>query len=99
MKLIGANPNPRVVGLDELPGKSHYFIGNDPQNWHTNTPTYAKVQYRDIYPGIDLIYYGNQRQLEYDLNVGGPRVKQSRYHVREVQHVAAVRLSSKGGTR
>jgi len=61
MQLVGANPQPQVVGLDELPGKSHYFIGNNPQNWHTNIPTYAKVQYRDVYPGIDLIYYGNQR--------------------------------------
>jgi hypothetical protein len=47
----------RALGLDERD------IGNNPQNWHTNIPTYAKVQYQDIYPGIDLIYYGNQRQL------------------------------------
>ena len=65
MHLVGANPSPQAVGLDELPGKANYFIGNNPQNWHTNIPTYAKVQYRDVYPGIDLIYYGNQRQLEY----------------------------------
>ena len=66
---MGANSNPQVVGLDELLGKSNYFIGNDPSNWHTNIPTYTKVQYQDIYPGIDLIYYGNQRQLEYDFVV------------------------------
>jgi len=47
----------------------NYFIGNDPQNWHTNIATYTKVQYQDIYPGTDLIYYGNQRQLEYDFVV------------------------------
>jgi len=69
LRLVGANPSPQVVGLDELPGKSNYFIGNDSKNWHTNIPTYAKVQYKDIYPGIDLIYYGNQRQLEYDFVV------------------------------
>jgi hypothetical protein len=69
MKLVGANPNPQVVGLDELPGKVNYFLGNDPKNWHINIPTYARVQYKDIYPGIDLVYYGNQRQLEYDFVV------------------------------
>src|SRR3989441_764946 len=46
-----------------------FFVGNDPAKWQTNVPTYAKVQYRDVYPGIDLVYYGNQRQLEYDFVV------------------------------
>jgi hypothetical protein len=66
MKLVGANPAPQVTGLDELPGKSHYFIGNDPTRWRTNIPHYAKVRYEAVYPGIDLVYYGHQRQLEYD---------------------------------
>ena len=70
MKLVGANPSPRVSGLEELPGKSNYFLGNDPDKWRTNVPHYAKVQYKDVYPGVDLVYYGNQRQLEYDLVVG-----------------------------
>jgi len=69
MKLIGANPHPEVVGLDELPGRVNYFIGNDPKQWRTNVLTYAKVKYRDVYPGVDLVYYGNQRQLEYDFVV------------------------------
>ena len=69
MKLVGANPSPRVSGLEELPGKSNYFLGNDPSKWRTDVPHYAKVQYRDVYPGVDLVYYGNQRQLEYDLVV------------------------------
>ncbi len=69
MKLLGANPSPRVTGLEELPGKGHYFIGNDPAKWRTNVPTYAKVKYEDVYPGVDLVYYGNQGQLEYDLIV------------------------------
>src|SRR5438093_8462015 len=69
MKFVGANPKTRVKGQKELPGKANYFIGNDPKKWRTNVPTYAKVQYRDLYPGIDLIYYSNQRQLEYDLVV------------------------------
>ena len=69
MKLVGANPHPQVEGLEELPGKSKYFLGNDPSKWRTNVPHYAKVQYKDVYPGVDLVYYGNQRQLKYDLIV------------------------------
>ncbi len=69
MKLVGANPSPQVSGLEELPGKSNYFLGNDPSKWRTNVPQYAKVQYEDVYPGVDLVYYGNQRELEYDLVV------------------------------
>lgn len=66
MKLVGASPNPEVVGLDELSGKANYFIGNDPQKWRASIPTYARVQYQAVYPGVDLVYYGNQHQLEYD---------------------------------
>ena len=70
MQLEGANPSPLASGLSPLPGIVNYFIGNDPKKWHTNIPTYQKVQYKEIYPGIDLVYYGsNQRQLEYDLVV------------------------------
>ncbi len=69
MQLVGANPHPEVKGLEELPGKSNYFLGNDPDKWRTDVPTYAKVQYKNVYPGVDLVYYGNQRQLEYDLIV------------------------------
>ena len=65
MSLVGAAPKPLVSGLDELPGKANYLIGK-PAKWRTNVPTYAKVHYREVYPGIDLVYYGNQRQLEYD---------------------------------
>ena len=71
MRLVGANSAARIQGLDELPGRSHSFIGRDPSRWRTNVPTYARVAYRDIYPGIDLVYYGTQeRQLEYDFVVG-----------------------------
>ena len=69
MKLVGGNAKERVVGLEELPGRSNYFIGNDPKKWRTNVPSYAQVKYEDIYPGVDLVYYGNQRQLEYDFVV------------------------------
>jgi hypothetical protein len=69
MKLRNANSAAKVNGLDELAGATNYFIGNDPTKWRTNVPTYAKVKYEGIYPGIDLVYYGNQRQLEYDFIV------------------------------
>jgi hypothetical protein len=66
MELAGANPNLRPAGADALPGKANYFLGNDPAKWRANVPTYAKVKYSAVYPGVDLLYYGNQSQLEYD---------------------------------
>ncbi len=66
LKLVGGNPKAKVVGLDPLPGKSNYLIGNDPKKWRRNVPTFAKVSYHDVYPGVDLVFYGNQQQLEYD---------------------------------
>jgi hypothetical protein len=70
MRLMGSRGDHPVVGADELPGKSNYFIGNDPAKWRTNVPTYAQVSYESVYPGIDLVYYGNQGRLEYDFVVG-----------------------------
>ena len=69
MQLWGANPDLKANGQDKLPGIVNYFIGNDPEQWQTNIHTYAKVQYENVYPGIDLVYYGNQDQLEYDFVV------------------------------
>ena len=69
LKLAGAEAGAKVTGLDELPGKSNYFMGNDPKKWRTNVSNYGKVKYQGVYPGIDLVYYGNQRQLEYDFVV------------------------------
>jgi hypothetical protein len=64
--LVGANPAASVVGLDRLPGVSNYFLGNDPSKWLTDVPNYGKVEYRNVYPGVNLVYYGHQGQLEYD---------------------------------
>lgn len=69
MKLIGADPTATIKGSAELPGKSNYLIGSDPAKWRVNVPTFRRVCYREIYAGIDLVYYGNQRQLEYDFIV------------------------------
>src|SRR5439155_1986222 len=60
---------PRLVGLDQLAGTSNYLIGDDPGRWHTGIANYGRVEARGVYPGVDLVYYGNQRQLEYDFTV------------------------------
>ncbi len=70
LKMLGANATPQVEGQDELPGKVHYFIGNDPAKWLRNIPTYRKAYFKDVYPGIDVVYYGQQQELEYDFVVG-----------------------------
>jgi hypothetical protein len=71
LRLVGANSFPRVTGLEELPGRVNYFKGNDPSNWRTNVATYARVKYENVYPGIDLVFYGsNEQQLEFDFVVG-----------------------------
>jgi hypothetical protein len=65
------------VGEDQLPGKVNYFLGNDRSQWHTNIATYAKVEYQQVYSGIDLDYYGSGQGLEYDFVVvpgADPRV-------------------------
>jgi Beta-propeller repeat len=69
LTFAGATPGAQAGGLEPLPGKSNYFIGNDPAQWRTNVPSYAKVRYSDLYPGVDLVYYANHGQLEYDLVV------------------------------
>ncbi len=70
MKLVDANVRAAVAGAEELAGKSNYFLGNDPTKWRTNIPNYSKVKYHNVYPGVDLVYYGTQGgQLEYDFVV------------------------------
>ena len=68
-QLVGANSGSAVSGDDLLPGQSNYFIGNNPDKWHRNIPQFARVRYQAVYPGVDLVYYGNQGQLEYDFEV------------------------------
>ncbi len=69
MQLVGSSAQADMVGADLLPGKSNYILGNDPSQWHTSVPNYRKVAEHAVYPGIDLIYYGTQSQLEYDFVV------------------------------
>src|SRR5215831_17672561 len=57
MRWLGSG-HPDAKGVDVLPGKIHYFLGNNPSDWHTDIPTFQKVLYADLYPKIDLVYYG-----------------------------------------
>ncbi len=69
MQLAGANPTAAAEALEQLPWAANYFRGNDSTKWRRNVTQYAKVKYSQVYPGIDLIYYGTQQQLEYDFVV------------------------------
>jgi hypothetical protein len=69
LKVAGANAASKPEGLDPLAGKANYLLGNDPKRWRTDVPTFARVKYHDVYPGVDLLYYGNQQKLEYDFVV------------------------------
>jgi Beta-propeller repeat/Abnormal spindle-like microcephaly-assoc'd, ASPM-SPD-2-Hydin len=85
MQLVGANQAALFSAIDELPGKANYFLGRNPDGWHTDVPTYRKIAERGIYPGVDLVYYGTQRQLEYDFVVAPDA------------DVAPIRLEIQGG--
>jgi Beta-propeller repeat/Cep192 domain 4/HYDIN/CFA65/VesB-like, Ig-like domain len=69
LRLLGSAPAVHVTGQNLLGGTSNYFLGNDPRQWHTRIPNYARVRYHQVYPGIDLVYYGNQGELENDFVV------------------------------
>src|SRR5580698_4036775 len=64
LQLQGAASMPAMAGEEKLPGVSNYLRGNKPSLWQTNIPNYARVRYKEVYPGVDLIYYGRQGQLE-----------------------------------
>ena len=69
VRFVGANPNPEIIGEDRLPWDNNYFIGNDPSRWRTGVPNYRKIRLRNLYDGIDLVYYGNNKRLKYDFVV------------------------------
>ncbi len=66
---VGCNPKPKLDGENPLEYKCNYFIGNDQSQWRTDVPNYSCVSYKNIYSGIDLKYYGDGRQMEYDFIV------------------------------
>ena len=69
MRLLGSRAEAHITGEELLPGKVNYLLGNQPAAWRANLPTYRKVKYKNVYSGIDLLYYGTQRDLEYDFHV------------------------------
>ena len=69
LHLVGGNPHSRISAAAQLPSHSNYFIGNDRTRWHAGVPQYARVSFRDAYPGVDMAYYGVQKQLEFDFIV------------------------------
>ena len=69
MRTVGGAPSPQVVGLDRMPSVRNYMIGNDPSKWHLGVPSFARVAYRDVYPGVDLVYHDESGEVEYDFVV------------------------------
>jgi hypothetical protein len=67
MQWIGANARPEMVAERPLPGRINYLIGRDPGRWHTDLPTYGQVRYRDLFPGVDAVFFGKDGEIEYDL--------------------------------
>ncbi len=69
MRLVGGNLKPEIIAGNELPGIVNYYVGSDPKNWHTGVKQYSSVSYRDVYPGVNMVFHGAQRQLEFDFVV------------------------------
>lgn len=91
-QLRGAAKNPPAIGEGKQSGLVNYFIGRDPSKWHTNVATYAQVRYKNVYQGIDLVYYGDQRQLEYDFEVApGADPRQIRFAIHGIRHLQVAR--------
>jgi len=92
--LTGANASASGAGQDPLPGKAQYFIGNSPDGWRSGIPTFGRVRFREVYPGVDLVYYGTQRQLEYDFEVS-PGANPGRIRI-SFDGVEKLRIASNG---
>ncbi|HEV2906103.1 MAG TPA: hypothetical protein VGZ50_02140, partial [Actinomycetota bacterium] len=84
---LGANPRTRIEGQGLLTGKVNYLIGNDPKEWHTNLPTYGQVVYRDLWPGVDMVFRGDASRLKYE------------FLVRPGARVADIQLAYRGADR
>jgi uncharacterized repeat protein (TIGR01451 family) len=69
MKLMRSNLSAPASATHPLPGRSNYLIGSDPKKWHIGIPQFAGVRYQNVYPGIDLDFYGNEGRLEYDFRI------------------------------
>jgi hypothetical protein len=89
LKLLGAKAQPEIVAGSKLPSHSNYFIGNDPSKWQSGVKQYAEVSYRDVYPGVNMAFHGQQRQLEFDFIVApGANAKPIRFGVSGAKHIS-----------
>ena len=93
-QVVGGNRDAHIAGESPLPGKTNYFIGNDPAKWRTGVANYASVRYTSVYPGIDLVYHGNQRQVEYDFVVA-PKASPRQIRL-AFQGIESMRLGKEG---
>ena len=94
MRLKGAKQTLEIAGAGRLPGRVNYFIGNDPKKWQTDVPAYSEVRYHGVYPGVDLVFYGNQRVLEYDFILAPGADPES--IALDVQGAQKLQINSKG---
>jgi len=69
LKFAGSNGAAPIIGRDLLRANSNYFLGKDPKQWHTNVPNYAGAAYHGVYPGVDAIFHGSSKDLEFDFEV------------------------------
>lgn len=89
LRLMGANVSAIAEGLEPSPTRVNYLVGNDPGRWRTGVPVFGRVRYRDVYPGVDLVYYGHQGQLEHDFVLApGTRADQIRLEADGADEVA-----------
>ena len=88
IKPVGGNPEPQVIAEGKLSGKVNYLKGKDPAKWKRDIPTYEKVRYKEVYKGVDVVFYGNQRRLEYDVIVKpGADLKAVRFSYKGVKEL------------
>src|SRR5688572_17793628 len=87
ISIAGANPRATLAGSEELPGRVNYLLGSDESKWRTDVPRFARITATDIYPGVDLTYYGAARNLEYD------------FIVRPGADPSSIRMRFEGGAR
>jgi len=84
MTLAGASKSARLEGIAKLAGLTNHYAGTDPEGWTTDTPGFARVRAKDLYPGIDLVYHGDQQRLEYDFVVA-PGAEPSRIQMAQAR--------------
>jgi beta-propeller repeat-containing protein len=94
IELVGTSPDARILGIDKIASTSNYFVGQDAGQWRTRIPNYAKVEYRHVYPGVDLVYYGNHGQLECDFVVE-PGASPGTIHLR-IDGASSIKVGERG---